>query len=286
MLGRYGQAIEHYRQAIDLLSPAVAGRGSALAGLYNDLGVVALQAGRFRLGSEALERSARLVTDDASPATHAVALVNLASALETSGEYARAEALFDQAIALEGSAATPERRRLVRANRARTVALRGRFDEARRELEAVRRELSPEDPSAEVLDTLRLAQVELWAGRTAVARAHLDALSRHIAADESGDAFRRAVARARAQAALLDGDSLGALAAFDRLEVEYGQALGDDSYDTDLVRADRARALAAAGRVDEAREVLREVLPRLREATGPNERNLVLATQLAHSLGL
>jgi tetratricopeptide (TPR) repeat protein len=284
--GRYGPAMDYFRRAIAVLEPAVDGRGGSLLGLYNDLGVAAADAGRFRVAVEALDRALTLASTSGSTTARAHVLGNLASMAEANGDYARAEALFDEVTALEAPTAGPERRAMVRGNRARTVALRGRYDEARRELEAVRREQSPEDPSADVFTTLRLAQLEVWAGRPAPARAYLEALSRHVDESPSGAPLRRLIRRARAQVSLLDGDATRALGDFAALEPEYAEVFGDEAYDTDLIRVDRARALAALGRADEARALLKDILPRLREATGPNERNLVKANELARSLGL
>jgi tetratricopeptide (TPR) repeat protein len=284
--GRYGPAMDYFRRAIAVLEPAVGGQGRALLGLYNDLGVAASDAGQMRVSLEAFGRSLEIAGTIGSTTARAHALANLASVAESNGDYARAEALIDEVIVLEAPTAGPERRALVRGNRARTIALRGRYDEARRELEAIRRELSPEDPSAQTYDTLRLAQLELWAGRPAAARAHLDALSRHIGSDASSAPFRRAIRRARSYASLLEGDAAGSLAELAALEPEYVAVFGANGYDVDIVRAERARALAALGRADEARALLKVILPRLREATGPNERNLVKANELARSLGL
>lgn len=285
LLGRLDEAIQRFQEAITVQEPAVGGRGTWLGVLYNDLASAANEAGRFHLAASAMERSAALLADRGDSPAEGVTLNNLASILESDGQYARAEALFRQAMSIE--APTSEAQSILRSNHGRTLALLGRFDEARREITASRPPRGSGQASFLWLrDTLRLAQLEVWAGRPAAALPYLDQLDAEVGERAELAPVRRISERTRALAALGRGHPAEAAASLRPLVATFAEAYGEASFDADIVRVDLARALAAAGEEDEARSLVQAILPRLEAAVGPEEYNLVNAKRLAAALAL
>lgn len=279
-LGRLDEALPLQRQAIAAWERAFGVHGARLAHLYGDLASLLSDLGRFREAGEVAERSRALLLEVGdSGLTRAVADANAASLIESGGDYPRAEALLRSALQ-HGTALSPVPRQTLESNLARVAALQGRFSEARPELRrllALAAEAQP-DGALVALNAVRLAQLELWAGRPREARAALG---------EGAPAFARyppparwQVARADALVTQAEGRVGEAERSFAALELEGVKLWGEQAYDVAVVRAERAEALASRGELAAARALLEVALPVLRLAVSPGQRDRARAEAL------
>ena len=283
-LGRLDEALALQRKAIAAWEQAFGAHGARAAHLYGDLAALLSDLGRFREAGEAIERSRALLLEVGDTGlTRAIADANAASIIESGGDYPRAEALLRSALE-HGAALPPLPRQSLESNLARVAALQGRYAEARPELRrllALAAEAQP-DGALVAMNAVRLAQLELWAGRPKEARAALG---------EGAPAFasypppaRWQVSRTDALVTQAEGRADAAERSLAALELEGVKLWGAESYDVAVVRAERAEAAAKLGEVARARALLELALPVLRRAVSPAQHDRALAEALAARL--
>jgi tetratricopeptide (TPR) repeat protein len=276
LAGDFDGAIEHYERAIRVAATAT-GAGSRMSHLWNELGVLANDAGRFALAIDALEHAIALAKPVLPPSEYALTLLNLGSVFDTIGDYERAEAAMREALSLGGDEWTAESRRRARGNLGRVLGAQRRFAEARALLEAALAEASPVDAPIEVL---RLVQLDHLVGDAAAASRRLDALDAALVDHPLAAVLGRPSRRFRGRVALLAGDAATAVASAQALLPEYTSAYGETSFDADLIRIDLAEAQLGQGRPDAARATLTPVLPRVAAMVTPSETNRARAERI------
>ncbi|MFO0727943.1 MAG: serine/threonine-protein kinase [Myxococcota bacterium] len=282
-LDRHAEAVLLFRQAIAESERLLGPKNGQVAGHYDALANSLNMLGRFAEGQEAILRELEILRARGLGARQLTpALVNASSLVESAGDYARADALLKEA-AFE--VLTPAAQQFARLNRARLDALLGRFGPAREGLAKVLSSTTA-DEFTRLRSVYQLAQVELWAGRPEVARAHLATVEKaQVATRPEFGPLWRAVRRLRLQIAARAGDPQ-AVAPLRALVDEYAQIFGPESFDADLIRVDLADALANTGQGAEAKALLPACLARLAASVLPGEHNRAHAEHLAHRLGL
>lgn len=290
-LGRYREAQDMLRDAIAMHEQAIGDRGARLSDLENDLAVSLNDSGDALAALPHAERALAL-TDQSrnSPLDRALVLINLASSFENAGDYARAERLMQDGVALYAAHAAPESGERLRAegNLARLLGLRDRFEEARALFVAVRSRHERNDGERGwpwAFESVRQAQMERRAGRHAEALALLDAAEAVFAAalPEQHPALAQPL-RIRGQIALAEGRLDEAQQAFDRAAALIGA--GGLAFDRAIVGCEQAAVVLARGDRVQATQLLQQHLPVLRSATLPSEVNRRQAEALARELGL
>lgn len=289
--GDAAQAERVVREAIALQERTVGTRGVRTATLYNTLGIVLNELGRYRESIEALTHATD--TERASrraPTEDAIGLANLASTMESAGDYPGALALFEQALAtIEKNSADPDElsRRMLERNYARCLALSGRYPQAGERLAHLRqraRDLDGEDSFEYAMTTWQSVVLARRQAQPVRGLALLEeALTRFDALmPETHPVFAHA-RRARADFArmqrdfeLAEREQRGALAQL--------EAAGVLPVDVAIARAELAAILLARGVKPEARTLLDQALPVLRDALLPQEVSRAAAEELLKSL--
>ncbi len=289
-LGRYRDAQSMLLDAITMHEAVIGTTGARLADLENDLSVSLNDSGDPRAALPHAERSLAL-TDQSrnSPLDRALVLLNIASTFENAGDYARAETLADESVALFRANAPRLGKERLRAegNLARVIGLRGRYDEARARFESVRARHQEGDGSRDwawSFEGIRLAQLERRAGRHAEALALLDV------AEPGFLAGLPAKHPALAQPHRIRGQIALAQQRLDDAAREFDLAallIGDDAlaFDRAIVAAEQAAVAAARGDRVRARKLLTQYLPVLRAATLETEVNRAFAERIAADVG-
>jgi tetratricopeptide (TPR) repeat protein len=290
-LGRHSDAQTMLRDAIAMHEQVIGDHGARLADLENDLVVSLNDSGDVLAALPHAERALTL-TDQSrnSPLDRAVVLMNLASTFENAGDYARAESLMRQGVALYTAHSVPgaEDRLRAEGNYARVLGLLGRFDEARALFESVRSRHLRNDEAHDwpwAFESFRLAQMERRAGRNDAAKALLDAAEPvFVAGLPERHPARAQPLRIRGQIALAEGRIGDAERDFDGAAV----LIGDDAlaFDRAIVASEQAAVAFARGDRAAAMTLLRKHLPVLRAATLPGEINREAAEALAARVGL
>ncbi len=280
------------REAIAIHEKVVGVTGNDAGSLYGQLGIVLNDLGRYREAIEALEREQQLrdASGDA-PLQRATNLTNLGAVYENAGDYARALELFEESLARldEGGVGEDEaRRRHMERNHARGLALAGRFADAdarlRRLQEAARR-LDGEDSAEYALVTWNRLVLARRSGDAANGALLLDEARARWAAlvPETHPVFRHvlrhgaAFARQRGDLAAAERDQREALARFEASALPV---------DIAIARAELAGIRFEQGDRAEARALLAQALPVLRDAVLPQEVNRAEAEVLARKLAL
>lgn len=291
-LGRSNEAEAELRAAIALQERSVGPRGTRLGALYNGLGTVLNDLGRYREAIAALEKSQALqAASSGAPMEDAIGLGNLAAVMESAGDYARALATFERALALaERAESDPDTlgRRMLERNHARTLGLAGQHARAAERLTHLRqraREIDGEDSAEYAMTTWQLMVLAKHQRAPERGLALLeDARSRFAALLPPGHPLFAHAQRAHAAFALQQGDfasaereQRAALAAF-----EAGAAL---PVDRAIAQAELAEVLARRGASAEARALLGAALPVLRERLLPQEVSRAAAERLATRIG-
>ena len=281
------------RQAIGLQERAVGTRGSRMGTLYSDLGMVLNDLGRYRAAIDAMSRADRLSTAAGQgPENIVIGLSNEASVWENAGDYRKALALFEQAQAtLEqaGISADEPVFRILARNHARCLGLAGQHAEAQTRLRALRqraRNVDGEDSAEYALSTWQAVTVaklmrDPVQGLPLLAEARLRWAT---LVPETHVVFAHAL-RAQAAFASMQGDFAvaersqhEALARFEAAHVL--------PIDLAIARAEMSGIRLSRGDGREARALLQQALPVLREALLPQEVNRVAAEALAKKLKL
>lgn len=292
-LGRAGEAEALARKAIDIQSRTVGERNARMAFLLNALGLALNEQARFREAQEAFEQS--LAASDPLAAVEgerAPLLLNLASVAESAGDYPRALQLFDEGIALlERSEPDMDSLRLRQAkrSRARALGLLGRADEARETLLSLEQQalaLDGEDAFESAMLAWQRAVLarhrgEPEAGFEALAMA--EARMRPLLPPEH--AIHAYMARVRGHLLGVQGDLDGAARALDA-GIAHLQRSGGVAFDIASLQVERVRVHQLRGENSEARALLREALPVLRQAVLPTEVTRAMAERLARELGV
>lgn len=283
---RWPQAYAAYQAAIALQSTLSEGKGDILATLYNELGIAAFRGGNFRLAYEAIGQAIAVVPpEDLQGPDRAMRLTNLSALADFAGDYPRALALLDEAVVLGRNAWVPDEFHEMRGTRGRILALLGRFDEGRAELLSARSQLSAEAADRRAILTVRLGQLEQWAQRAEAAERYFKEGEAALPPGPESARMQRTVDRGLAVVAVQRGRAVEALERFDRLLGDFEESYGPDSTNTWMLRAERASALALAGRAEEARQQLDAAIPKLEQAMRPTAYNLAQAIALRRRLG-
>jgi len=292
-LGDPAAAEASMRQAIALQRRIVGERGSRLGMLYNGLGLILNELGRYREAIEALQQGQALHAAVGSIAMEdAISLANLAAVHENAGDYAVALQLFDTALqrADEGEREADDlARRMLERARARCLALSGQTSAALETLADLQRRALELDGD----DSFEYAMLA-WQSTVALRRAG------------DVDAGRQQLVLARRLFAALAPDAhpvfahmLRAQAEFDRIQGRLGEAEVAQReavsrlhaaavlpLDLAIARAELAGILAGAGRMQEARDELEPALPVLRDSLLTEEISRAAAETLALRLSL
>ena len=291
-LGRGVEAEAELRAAIALQERSVGPGGMRLGALYNGLGLVLNDLGRYREAIDALEKSQALQgVASGAPMEDAIGLGNLAAVMESAGDYPKALATFERALALwESSETDPDTlgRRMLERNYARTLGLSGQHARAAERLSHLReraRELGGEDSAEYAMTTWQLAVLAKYQRDPVRGRPLLEEACIRFAKllPEDHPLFVHA-RRSLATFALLQGDvataereQRAAVAAFEKAEVL--------PVDLAIARAELAAVLERSGARSEARALLDTALPVLRERLLPGEVCRAAAERLAERIG-
>lgn len=290
-VGRTDEAEAAIRQAIALQERAVGQRGLRLGALYNGLGTVLNDLGRYRESLAALERARELDSDaGGSPMEEAIGLNNLASVRENAGDYAGALTLFEQALArAEQGEAAPDalERRKLEVNYARCLALAGQHAGAQERLAHLRQralQLDGEDSFEYAMVTWQATLLARRMGDATTGLPLLDEAQRRLAAllPASHSVFahvlrvRAAFAQRRGDVAQAERDQREAVA-----RLEAAKVL---PVDLAIARAELGGILYTRGDRAGARHQLDQALPILRDSVLPQEVNRAAAEILAARL--
>jgi tetratricopeptide (TPR) repeat protein len=290
--GRAADGLAELERAMEVHSAIFGARGEGYASLLNERGIAYNELGRYAEARKDFEHSLALDGADADAALDPVVVGNLASVCSSIGDWDCA--LGGYRRMLDGLAAgptmLPQQVRLNRQAYARALSESGDTQTARPLLEQALAAAIGEDgegsPNA-AASLLHLARNELRAGRSAAALAF--------------------TARARAAFAALVAPEHFVFAALDRIEgfaalgegrIDDAQRLiqsyhdatvasdGADSFWAALAGLDLAALRHAQRRDDEARALLRQHLPKVRDTVLPTHPDRAAGEMLAVRLGV
>jgi len=283
------------REGIALQSQVVGQKGMDTAGFYNLLASILDLQGRYQESIDAARHLNELV--DASQGGRptqdkSVALFRLASAHMAAGDYANAERIFAQSIAvLDSLGVAPDAQIRVSYEpvHARSLSFLGRYPEARALLESVRARIAAsegEDAFWYAMSTLQLAVVAQHSGDPRRGRPLLEETRTRMArhAPPEGPLFGH-LFRIEANFAKVEG-KLDEAEQHQRQALRQLEATAANPTQIAGARAELAEIRLLQGDRDEARELLRQALPVLRERVLPQEIKRALAEKLAGELGI
>ncbi|NCT71440.1 MAG: serine/threonine protein kinase [Xanthomonadaceae bacterium] len=289
--GKAADAERVVRQAIADAERTGGYGGASATVLYQTLADALLGQGRYRESREAADRSYVLSSQHGEgPRNLAMALANLTAINLLYGDYTTALARSTQGIArLDEAAVSPEDtfRRTIERVHARALVANGRFGEAAVRLEdlrarAARLDGEESDEYAQVLgDQLNLHLRQRDTTKAVPLLAELrDRMTRRGVPDSHEQfavftAMQATLDRLRGDATAAEGHQREAIR---RLQASAS------AVDVAVARATLAGDVAARGDRKEARRLLDEALPVMREALLPGERNRIEAEALASRL--
>lgn len=285
------QAESVIRAAIALQEAHVSKTGSWPASLYNDLGLTLGDLGRYREAVQALQHSDALEAASGIGAENvAINQVNLGGVWESAGDYDKALSLMDAALASlqkAGLAEDAPRVRMTRRSRANTLGLSGRQADARVQLQALRdsaRKLDGADSFEYAITTWYLTQLALRAGDATQGMPLLEEsmqrwpslVSPHHKVHALAHRLRAGFARLQGDLALAEREQRAALArqgadAASPMSVAYA-------------RAELARIRFERGDKNEARRLLAQAMPLIRQSVTTQQVDRVAAEDLAAKL--
>jgi len=288
--GRPAEAETALRELMALQEQVVGMDTMPMLQLSNELALALQEQGRFRDAAKVLEDVR--IPDGEGPYNRAVLTTNLALTFEDVGDYARAQQLLAQALALLDEAGIErdnDGRRAIARLAARAQGLGGQPAKAAATLAELReraRRIDGEESSEYANATYQLAFAQQRAGQADAALPVIDEAQR-IWARKLPPTHKNFALMHRLRAAIaLDR---GALDVADR---EFAAALdvlqksSAPASDVALVQAEQARLRLRQGRKDEAHALLAAALPRLRDAFLPTQVTLVDAERSAAQLGM
>ncbi|MFT4180040.1 MAG: serine/threonine-protein kinase [Thermomonas sp.] len=279
------------REAIALTVNIDGEDSPALGKLYNSLGLVLGDQGRYRESTAALLRSDALQGDVFNgPMDVARRRNNLADAHEREGDYPKALALYQQAVdALKGATGSGAAlRRQVQVRQARAIGLAGEPEKALQQLLALRAELSREDAGnlqEYAFATLLAASMARSIGDADAGLPLIEEARQKWAALVPADhPVFATLLRQRAAFA----DKRGDLAAAERDLREALQRLEakPDAFSLAATRAELAALLLARSDRVQASRLLAQALPVLRAGALPRQADRAAAEELARKLGI
>ncbi len=288
--GRPGEAETVLRELIGIQSRIVGDDSMAMLQLKNELSLALSDLGRFR---EAMELNQGMgVPEGLGPYNRAALLANLANAMDNAGDYRQALRAIEQARAiLDEAGIDPDndgQRALARIH-ARLLGLNGNSGQALAALEQLReraRRIDGEDSSEYINVTWQLALAMCMAGQTESVPLLLDEAERFwarklpaahrvfgllhgVRADLAARALQWSIAERELDAAL-----------------EVLRAADVSPADIAAMQGRQADAHLRQGRPDEARALLQQALPVLRNAFLPGQIDRAAAERLAIELDM
>ncbi|HEY0179953.1 MAG TPA: serine/threonine-protein kinase, partial [Dokdonella sp.] len=286
--GRSAEAEPLLRDAIALQQRVIGPGGVGMMELTDELALALNNLGRYREAAEMMRRSDAAMTDTGLGGVDAaISLENYAGFAESAGDYARALELYAKARAVYArervDADHLQRRRMLRSE-ARTLALAGEPERARRQLEELRARAARIDGEGSVEYALVTWQLVLVARRmheVDAGLALLDEAEQRWAAlvprthpiFAHAHRYRAAFATLRRDYAAAERELAAALAAFD--------ATGALPIDRAIAQSELAGVRERQGRRAEARDLLAQALPTLRGSLLSGEVSRADAERLA-----
>ena len=292
-LGDAAAAESVVRRAIALQRKTTSDRGNHMADLQNTLGYVLSDLGRYRESLQALSQSDIIdKATAAAPTDHAISLSNLASVHENAGDYPKAVALGQQALATLDAADVPAddpERRMMERNHTRSLGLAGQTAQALPRMQALRER-------ARTLDGVDSAEYAFTTWQLVVMARHMhdptrgvpllaDARKRWAALVPEGHPVFTHALRAEAAFARDKGD-LAHAETTEREAIRRLEAGGALPVDLAIARTELAAIRFDRGDKAEARTLLTQAVPTLRDALLPQETSRAAAEALAKQLGL
>ena len=291
-MGEPAKAEAVIRDAIALQERSVGKSGATLSTLYNELGLTLSARGRHRDAAEWLERAATMHEEaGVGPENRAITLTNRALSWETAGDFEKSAAMLEQSLQILRAAGIDgdhPRYRTTELSYANTLALAGRFDEAKPRLDRLRERalaIDGRDSFEYAMSTWYAAQCALRMRDPANGLKLLDeamALWPAIVGDKH--VVYALAHRWRGQFAQMQGDWPLAEKEL-RTALARQQADGASPVAMAQTRALLAEILAARGDKPGARHELDAALPILREAVLPQHIGRAGAEALARKLG-
>lgn len=282
------------REAIAMQDEVVASGGSRMMVMTNDLALILNDLGRYREAVALLRQSdvdmASAGTDNATD--RALSHANYGGVLESAGDYPRALAEFDQAIRIldaAGIEADHQVRRRILRSQARTLGIVGEHARALAMFTDLRQRcarIEGEDSLEYAMLTWQLAQLAMRMQQPDTGLPLLEEATRrwHALAPDAHPIFLHAK-RLRAAFALERGDV--AAAARDQRDAVAGfEAQGALPVDLAIARSELAQVRWRQQRADDARKLLQQALPELRNSVLPTEVYRAAAEKLAKRAGL
>ena len=292
-LGDAAAAESVVRRAIALQRKTTSDRGNHMADLQNTLGYALNDLGRYRESLQALSEGNIIgIAASAAPTEHAVSLSNLASVHESAGDYPKAIALGQEALATLAAAGVPAddpQRRMMDRNYTRGLGLAGQTDKAFPRMQALRER-------ARKLDGEASAEFAFTTWQLVVMARHMHDPTRGVAL--LADARKRWAALVppahpvfthalRAEAAFArDSGDLAHAETAEREAIRRLEAGGALPVDLAIARTELAAIRFDRGDKAEARTLLAQALPTLRDALLPQETSRAAAEALAKQLRL
>lgn len=289
-LGRNTEALAAIDSALAVADAIWGPSGSPRAKLLNQRGVVLNELGRFDAARVAFESALAAAQDAGEPAA-AATRSNLANACDSVGDNACARAQLEQLLgdpqAIE--ALLPQQRRQLKQMLGRALSQAGDYAAARRVLEATLVEVLTEDgatsPNA-AATLIHLARNDQRDGRWDSA---LDYARRtrqaYAAIVPAGHFVFASVDRIEGHVALGQGRLDEAARLIEGYHAATLATDGVDSFWAALASLDLAALRHAQGRDNDARELLRLNLPRVRDTVLPTHPDRAAAETLAGHLG-
>jgi serine/threonine-protein kinase len=259
------KGLQLFAQHLALCRKIYGNEGTALAGAYNESASALQDAGLYDQ-AETYYRQALAIDGKASgtdSANYAIALNNLGSLMEDRGDYAAAEKLFRQSLDLRRKLYGEDDLGVARAehNLGRLLVEAGRLDQAGALLAKAAATRKANLPP----DHVDLAKTDLWLAEIAVRRNDVAGARAALARFDASTArltplmsARRDVMGARLDADAHEDDK--ALARRRGAWETMRKAVGANHPATAEFALGYARALAAAGRASEARDIVKPLL--------------------------
>lgn len=289
-LGRGAEALAAVERAIDIASAIFGRRGALHANLMNQRGVVLNDLGRYREAREAYAEALR-AKREASGADDPVLRLNLANTCDSVGDNDCAGREIERLLADPAAlgAFLPQQQRQMRQMLGRALSQGGDHAAARRVLDAALAEVLATDGAASpngAATLITLAQNEQRDGRWAAALDYARrAREAYAAIVPAGHFAFSIIDRIEGFVALGEGRLDDAAR---RIEAYHDATLASDGADSlwaALAGLHLAILRHAQGREDEARDLLRRHLPKVRDTLLPTHPDRAAAEALATRLG-